>query len=37
MAVIDERVIPEDGWYIEWETDNKLISGKKYVLPNILT
>jgi hypothetical protein len=37
MAIIDEKLIPEDDWYLEWETDNKYVSGKKYGLCNILT
>jgi hypothetical protein len=36
MTTIDEKLMPEDDWYIEWETDYKYISGKKYGLHNIL-
>lgn len=37
MVVIDEKLMPPDDWDIEWETDTRYISGKKYGLSNILT
>jgi len=37
MDEIYGRLIPEDDWYLEWETNNRFISGKKYGLCNVLT